>query len=125
MKEKVSKSEEFLKGIIDDVIEAEVIHVPEAKLNGVKDSITNKNIEFKLRNTTKEQRTNWAELTEAMGNEHAERFNLIVEGLATTKPLEYVRVYLKALEFFQPKLVRTDGSEGVVKDNEIVVIIKR
>jgi len=118
------KNNNLIEDVVNETLYAEVVHVP--KLDVVKeDSITNKNIELPLRNTTKEQKKNWAELVEAMNGEHTERFNEILEQLATSKPLEYIRVYLKLLEFVQPKLVRTDGSAAVVKDNEITVIIKR
>jgi hypothetical protein len=45
--------------------------------------------------------------------------------LSQSKPLEFARLYLKSLEFVAPKLIRTDGSDGVVKDNNITVVIKR
>jgi hypothetical protein len=125
MKEKKMKfKEDFIGEIIDDVLESDVVYVP--VLDTIKvDRITNKNISLPLRNTTMEQKKNWAELSEAMSEEHAERFNTILDDLSRSKPLEFVRVYLKALEFFQPKLIRTDGSEGIIKDNEIHITIKR
>ena len=78
-----------------------------------------------MRNTTKEQMENWEDLVGSIKGCHADKFNEILFALSTTKPLEFARLYLKALEFVAPKLVRTDGSEGVIKDNEITVIIKR
>jgi hypothetical protein len=83
------------------------------------DVITESNIEVRY---DKQTRKNFAELKEAVDNEHAERFNRLLHSLPDR---EFVRVYLKTLEFFKPKVVRQLGDGGEKKDTTINILIKR
>jgi hypothetical protein len=120
MSEKVNK---LTDDIVNEQLYAEIVHVP--KLEVVEDKITNKNLNFPMRNTTDEQKQNWENLVNSIKGCHADKFNEILLTLSQSKPLEFARLYLKSLEFVAPKLIRTDGSDGVVKDNNITVVIKR
>ena len=68
--------------------------------------INDKNINLPMSNSTPEKKKNWDELATAMKGRHAKRFNEVLDMLP---PKEFVRVYLKALEFFKPKIVRQEG----------------
>ena len=67
-------------------------------------------------------RKSFAELGVGMDEEHAERFNRI---LSTLPDREFVRVYLKTLEFFKPKITRTEGDFEDKKNTTINVLVKR
>lgn len=64
----------------------------------------------------------WAQLKESMMGVHAERFDMIL-GQLTGR--EFIKVYLTALEFFKPKIVRSDGKEKEERDRRVEVVIKR
>ena len=81
------------------------------------DKVTNKNVNLP---TTKKVRKNWAELKTAIDNEHAKRFNDILNNLPDR---EFARVYLKSLEFFKPKVIRQAGARGEVVDRTINIQI--
>ena len=119
-------AKDFLERIANEIGDAEMIMLPSQRHPQTSsDKITEKNINFPMRNTTEEQKDNWEALTRSIKGHHAERFNDILNELSVSKPLEFLRVYLKALEFVAPKLIRTDGSEAEIKDNEIVITIKK
>lgn len=65
---------------------------------------------------TPKTRKTWKELKVAIDNEHAHRFNNVLNDLPDR---EFVRVYLKALEFFKPKVIRQGGGQGEVIDQTI------
>lgn len=67
-------------------------------------------------------RKTFAELKDAVDNEHAERFNNL---LHTLPDREFVRVYLKVLEYFKPKIVRELGGEKNGGDTTINILIQR
>ena len=67
-------------------------------------------------------RSTFAQLKKAVDLEHAERFNNI---LHTLPDREFVRVYLKTLEFFKPKVIRQIGDGSTKKDTNITITIKR
>jgi hypothetical protein len=67
-------------------------------------------------------RKTFEDLKIAMDEEHAERFNKI---LSILPDREFVRVYLKTLEFFKPKVIRQMGDQERGDDTTINVIIKR
>ena len=62
----------------------------------------------------------WSELTKAINTNHAQRFNEILEKLPDR---EFVRVYLKGLEFFKPKIIRQTGQKANTGDNTINIQI--
>lgn len=68
----------------------------------------------------KRTRKNWSELKIAIDNEHAHRFNDILNNLPDR---EFTRIYLKALEFFKPKVIRQAGARGEVIDQTINIQI--
>jgi len=68
----------------------------------------------------KRTRKNWSELKTAIDNEHAHRFNDILNNLPDR---EFTRIYLKALEFFKPKVIRQAGARGEVIDQTINIQI--
>ena len=68
----------------------------------------------------KKTRRNWKELKTAIDNEHAHRFNDILNNLPDR---EFARVYLKSLEFFKPKVIRQAGGQGEVVDQTINIQI--
>lgn len=80
-------------------------------------TITTQNVNLP---TTKKTRKTWKDLKEAIDNEHAERFNKVLNELPDR---EFVRVYLKSLEFFKPKIIRQEGGKGQIKDNTINIQI--
>lgn len=67
-------------------------------------------------------RKTFKELKKAVDLEHAERFNNL---LHTLPDREFVRVYLKVLEFFKPKVTRQHGDGGTEKDLTVNITIKR
>jgi len=68
------------------------------------------------------ERKTWKGLKIGMDNEHAERFNRILTELPDR---EFVRVYLKALEFVKPKIIRTTGERNTKGDTTINIQINR
>jgi hypothetical protein len=62
----------------------------------------------------------WNQLTKAINTNHAQRFNQILEKLPDR---EFVRVYLKGLEFFKPKIIRQTGQKPNTGDNTINIQI--
>jgi len=62
----------------------------------------------------------WEEMRSAMDNEHAEKFNKILTQLPDR---EFMRIYLKAMEFFKPKVIRTAGERGEKVDKTINIQI--
>lgn len=60
----------------------------------------------------------WEALGEAIITTHAERFNTILSGLEEDK---FVDTYTKILEYFQPKLARTENKTDVTLQKDIVV----
>lgn len=62
----------------------------------------------------------WSQMKKAMDNEHAEKFNSILSQLPDR---EFVRVYLKAMEFFKPKVIRVAGDRGDKVDKTINIQI--
>lgn len=67
-------------------------------------------------------RKTFEELKEAMDNEHAERFNNL---LHTLPDRTFVTTYLKALDYFKPKIVRELGADGGKGDTTINILIQR
>lgn len=63
-----------------------------------------------------EKTRQWEELGEAIRTKHSDRFNTILAGLEDDKFLDR---YLQVLEYFKPKLARTE----VKQEGEIVVNI--
>jgi len=78
-------------------------------------NITQNNIGLPV---TPKVRKNWKELKVAIDEEHAVRFNNVLNDLPDR---EFVRVYLKALEFFKPKVIRAGGGQGEVIDQTITI----
>lgn len=67
-----------------------------------------------------EESNNWQELVKDMSDVHAKKFNNI---LKTLPDRDFVRAYLKALEYFKPKIIRTDQKPTAEVDNTITVQI--
>lgn len=65
----------------------------------------------------------WEVLGESIMSTHTERFNSILSGFADSEPEKFVELYLKTLEYFKPKLQRTEltGEES----SEIVIKVVR
>lgn len=83
---------------------------------------TNLTIQNVAKPTIPIKRKTWKELKIGMDNEHAERFNNILTELPDR---EFVRVYLKALEFVKPKIIRTTGERNTKGDTTINIQINR
>lgn len=81
--------------------------------------ITEQNINLP---STKKTRKTFKDLKKAMDNEHAKRFNAILIELPDR---EFVRTYLKALEFFKPKVIRQLGGKENTKTQTINIQINR
>lgn len=64
----------------------------------------------------------FADLEKSMDTVHAKKFNLL---LHTLPDREFVRVYLKALEYFKPKIVREIGGGKDTGDTTINIQINR
>lgn len=64
----------------------------------------------------------WEDLKKNMSGVHAERFNRVLQELPDR---EFMRVYIKAIEFFKPKITRIGGTPPVKKDTTINVVIKK
>lgn len=79
-----------------------------------------KEVNINQQNISNPNAKNWNELKKAMDNEHAERFNNILHALPDR---EFVRVYLKAMEFFKPKVVRTKADRPAEDDRTINIQI--
>ena len=114
-------SKEFLERLTEEIGDADMVQLPVKSQN---DGITDRNVVFGLRSNTEDQKANWEALKEAMEGAYSERFMQIMDDLAVSKPKEFIRVYLKALEHFKPKLIRTDGRSLEERDNKIEIIIK-
>lgn len=65
---------------------------------------------------------NWAELKIALKEGHAKRFNNILQQLP---PREFIRTYLKVLEFVQPKVTRQISDPSNQEDNTLIIHVKR
>ena len=111
-------SSEFLDRLQEEIGDAETVMLP---VGGKMDRITERNLNLPTRSVTDEQKTNWNALKDAMKGEYSEKFMNIMDELPAK---EFMRVYLKLAEHVFPKLVRTDGSKGEVKDNRIEIVIK-
>lgn len=61
----------------------------------------------------------WKILKESIDGKHAKRFNDILD---TLPDREFVRVYLKAIEYFKPKVVRAAG--GIRDEKPIQINIQ-
>ena len=114
-------SKEFLERLTEEIGDADMVQLPVKSEN---DAITDRNVVFGLRSNTDEQKANWEALKDAMEGAYADRFMQILDDLAVSKPKEFIRVYLKALEHFKPKLIRTDGRNLEDRDKKIEIIIK-
>jgi len=98
-------------------LSVEVDSYPDStELINKKDSITESNIDIKLNNKTKDKKDQWEKLKEMIDGQLTEKFTT---ELIALPPREYIRVYLKLIEFFKPKITRqiSDGNNEV--DNEI------
>ena len=98
-------------------LSVEVDSYPDStELINKKDSITESNIDIKLNNNTKDKKDQWEKLKEMIDGQLTEKFTT---ELIALPPREYIRVYLKLIEFFKPKITRqiSDGNNEV--DNEI------
>lgn len=65
---------------------------------------------------------NWAELKIALKGGHAKRFNRLLQQLP---PREFMRTYLKVLEFVQPKVTRQIPDPTDKEDNKLIIHVKR
>jgi len=57
----------------------------------------------------------WDALGESIANEHTERFNAVLAGL---EDKEFGEMYLKVLEYFKPKLSRSEVKADVTKKHQ-------
>jgi adenylate cyclase class IV len=68
------------------------------------------------------KKSEWLKLKKDLDNDHAKRFNEILNELPDR---EFVRVYLKALEFTKPKIIREARQKGAKSDTTINIQINR
>lgn len=116
--EKKRKKEVLDAEVMDDIFaEAakQSINIDTLVIN--EKSPTKANVDLPI---SKKVRKNWSELKIAIDNEHAKRFNDILNNLPDR---EFTRTYLKALEFFKPKVIRQAGGRGEVVDQTINIQI--
>ena len=66
--------------------------------------------------------TNWTDLKRELKTTHALRFNHILKQLPAR---EFMRTYLKLLEFVEPKITRQTGMGGTEEDTELNIHVKR
>lgn len=67
-----------------------------------------------------EKTKQWNELKDSIVTIHAERFNSI---LATLEDEKFIDSYVKILEYFQPKLARTESKTEITTDKSITLNI--
>jgi len=113
--EQLLNTADRIEQIIEDIIE-EDSKVPEVK------SLRTRNVDLSMRNDSVAKKAVWDELTEAMTGVHAQRFN---DTLTALPDREFIRVYLKALEYFMPKVTRREGGYGRDKSPTINIQINR
>lgn len=102
--------------LVKDMSKSKVVDMP-------KDKLTDENIDLQLNNITENHKKNWGQLRDAMETIHAKRFNQI---MFTLPDREFVRVYLKSLEYFKPKVGRVDaGAVTTDKKPELKITILR
>lgn len=65
-------------------------------------------------------RDKWPELKEAMEGRFADRFMKEMDMLSGR---EFIRVYMKMIEYFKPKIVRIEGEKDKEDDNVIKIEI--
>ncbi len=70
----------------------------------------------------KKESINFKKLEKKVDNEYAQRFNDIME---TLPDREFMRNYLKVIEYFKPKVTRGTGDDGPKVNQTINVVIKR
>jgi len=109
--QKVSKSKDIFEQAASIVLKKEIQTIelkPETEKNEI--VVPKKEADVKT----------WSQLTKAINTNHAQRFNQILEKLPDR---EFVRVYLKGLEFFKPKIIRQTGQKPNTGDNTINIQI--
>lgn len=65
-----------------------------------------------------EKTKQWEALGESIMSVHTERFNDILKAKAEDDPDTFMDLYLKVLEYFKPKLARTETKTEVSIDNK-------
>jgi len=99
------------------VLKSEVEEYPESTEPVMKkDVITDDNISVSLQNSTKAKQDAWENLRDLMEGEFTTEFTKHVKALP---PREYIRVYLKLVEFFKPKITREIGVRPDAVDKDI------
>jgi hypothetical protein len=72
----------------------------------------------------RQKTTQWLALRDSIVGCHAEKFNEILSSMAYNDPEKFVDIYLRILEYFQPKLGRIEQAhelnEGSVIELNIV-----
>lgn len=94
---------------------SEALNSVEQSIKITKKIITNANV---VTPTIFKERTTWAAVGKGLNNEHAQRFNEVLKRLPDR---EFVRVYLKTMEFFKPKVIRESNDNK--KDNKLIVTV--
>jgi hypothetical protein len=84
--------------------------------------ITSRNLDLSLQPKSEDEKVAWTDLTAAMTGRHALRFNKVLTELPDR---EFIRVYLKALEYFMPKVTRRESGFGAEKNPTINIQINR
>lgn len=95
-----------------DVFEAATQEVLKRTVTLTEETINNANIDTIPIKAIK----GWTDLKKEINSTHAERFNRVLGNLPDR---EFVRVYLKALEFVRPKIVRGQGDRKNLPDTTI------
>jgi hypothetical protein len=121
-KDETMDAKDFLKQMEEALVDADTVVFPSVEK---KDSLTERNISLPIRNTTAEQKMSWNGLKKVFKEEYSGAVLGIMDDLLVTNKKEFIRIYIKLLEHIEPKLIRTDGSKGEVKDNEIIITVKQ
>ena len=100
-----------------DILKSEAEAYPVATEPIKKDDvITDANINLSLNNSTEEKKQQWEKLKDLMDGDFTEKF---IEQMNLLPSREFIRVYLKMLEFFKPKITREVGIREEVGEKDI------
>lgn len=121
-KDEQMDAKDFLKQMEEALVDADTVVFPSAVK---KDSLTERNSNLPIRNTIRDEKMSWKGLKKAFKEEYSGAVLDIMDDLLVTDKKMFIQIYIKLLEHIEPKLIRTDGSAGEVKDNEIIIHVKQ
>ena len=76
----------------------------------------------KANDIMEEHVSRWDEFGKKMDGTYLERFMTEMETLSGR---EFIRTYLKAAEFFKPKVTRRESEVEIVEDNTLTIVVKQ